>query len=137
MDYPRPWLNDAEKKLIAGLRSGDFKQVVGRLKRTDGYCCLGVACEISGLGKWGAKYSESGGFSFRPNDGSIAVLTDLPEPVMKWLGWSTRPGKTHIIRRGVNYGFYLVELNDGGLTFDQIADVIEAGLMDKEGESDE
>ena len=39
-------------ELVAALRSGEYQQITGRLTDETGYCCLGVACEISGLGEW-------------------------------------------------------------------------------------
>jgi hypothetical protein len=34
------------KKWISALRSGKFQQTQGVLQDRDGYCCLGVACQI-------------------------------------------------------------------------------------------
>lgn len=46
----------ARKRLIAALRSGKYKQAVGRLRRTrkegGGMCCQGIGCDISGRGEW-------------------------------------------------------------------------------------
>jgi hypothetical protein len=41
----------AKKKWVAALRSGEYKQGIGYLKRNDRYCCLGVAREVLGLRK--------------------------------------------------------------------------------------
>ena len=41
------------RKWVEALRSGDFPQTTSTLADSDGYCCLGVACDISGLGRWG------------------------------------------------------------------------------------
>lgn len=40
------------RKWIKALRSGRYKQGVKRLRGDDKFCCLGVACDISGLGSW-------------------------------------------------------------------------------------
>ena len=40
---------------IEALRSGKYEQAKGILRDVDDnnkFCCLGVACEISGLGEW-------------------------------------------------------------------------------------
>lgn len=37
------------KKWVKALRGGKYKQVRNTLKTDDGYCCLGVLCEVSGL----------------------------------------------------------------------------------------
>lgn len=34
------------------LESGRYPQGYGRLRTEDGYCCLGVLCDISRLGEW-------------------------------------------------------------------------------------
>lgn len=39
-------------RLVEALRSGDYPQTDGRLHNQDGYCCLGVACDLSRLGEW-------------------------------------------------------------------------------------
>ena len=64
-----------------------------------GYCCLGVACEISGLGKWdpdGRNISE-----FVVDDDTDCQSSDpdfccsdiyLPEAVMDWLGIKSQDG---------------------------------------------
>lgn len=35
------------EKWIEALRSGEYKQTVGKLVRNNKYCCLGVLCEIA------------------------------------------------------------------------------------------
>ncbi len=37
---------------IEALRSGNYQQGTGRLKLENRYCCLGVACDISGSVEW-------------------------------------------------------------------------------------
>ena len=39
-------------KWVAALLSGDYKQTAGHLRDSAGFCCLGVACDISGQGTW-------------------------------------------------------------------------------------
>jgi hypothetical protein len=123
-------MNEAEKKLVGELRSGRYRQTIGRLREihpmVEGYCCLGVACDISGLGEW-----EGGEFKVFDESNFSEVL--LPYSVLKWLGWKTARGLLNVRGQG-NRELSLIELNDEGLSFDQIADVIEAGLVVKEGE---
>lgn len=38
--------------LIAALRSGEYKQAHKRLRDGDAFCCLGLGCEIMGIGRW-------------------------------------------------------------------------------------
>ena len=51
-------MNEAAKAWVDALRSGRFRQARHALRvleydsRLPSLCCLGVACEISGLGEW-------------------------------------------------------------------------------------
>ena len=61
---------------VEALESGEYKRGKLQLKNPDtgGYCCLGVACEISELGSWDTfgHYLDSKCY--------------LPVKVLKWLG---------------------------------------------------
>lgn len=39
-------------KWIAALRSGEYKQTKGHLHDENGYCCLGVLCEVTQPEDW-------------------------------------------------------------------------------------
>jgi hypothetical protein len=39
-------MNEPMKKWVSALRSGNYHQTRGRLKRGDEFCCLGVACDV-------------------------------------------------------------------------------------------
>ncbi len=39
-------------KWLKALRSGEYEQTIEVLHDNTGYCCLGVLCDISGLGEW-------------------------------------------------------------------------------------
>jgi len=122
--------NDEEKKLIEALRSGKYQQAKGHLRIDGGYCCLGVACDISKIkGNW-----DHFGSYFQFSEDSQSSY--LPNRVRYELGWQHPNGLTHIERRGSPYYnegyencFALDELNDADFTFDQIADIIQAGLV--------
>lgn len=73
------------RKWVAALRSGNYKQARGYLRPSDdsGYCCLGVACEISGVGSWvpaDACYQYVTGVPCKHRGDA------LPEAVASWLG---------------------------------------------------
>lgn len=72
MDHPL-------KLWVAALESGDYSQIRSQLTRDDGYCCLGVACDIAPIGRWHGPFYEIAG---EQSSGS------LPTPVRKWLGIS-------------------------------------------------
>lgn len=102
------------KKWLKALRSGRYTQGFGCLrKKEDGldeFCCLGVLCDISGIGAWkneevrGAVYYEALGDARR---------NVLPDSVQAAVGISQ------------NFMSELVALNDSGATFNTIAEQIE------------
>lgn len=92
---------------------GEFTQCQGRLHNGLGYCCLGVLCQLSGLGKWD-RYTE-----YR-----CAVGHDenyLPDDVQEWAGL----GKNPQVYREHGIIINLGNMNDTGSTFEEIADLIE------------
>lgn len=84
-------LGKHQEAWLAALESGKYKKGTGRLRdgRKNKYCCLGVACEISGLGEWddvNDVYLNSSGLlpakvqrrlGLRGNNGRIALGSDL------------------------------------------------------------
>jgi hypothetical protein len=137
-------LNAAEEKLVAELRSGQRKQIQGYLHVDGGYCCLGVACDISGLGEWRVSRRSTNEkgiprsltfYKYSTLDGRNESNIVLPLRVQTTLGWATEGGDLDIERpegdskSGQRDRMSLTELNDAGFTFSQIADVIEAGLV--------
>lgn len=86
-----PWL--------AALRSGDYKQGIGKLRYDDYYCCLGVLNSVAGLG-----YDDSLGDLLHGSDNYYEFLGE-PQQVN------------------------LIHLNDNKRkTFPEIADLIEENL---------
>lgn len=115
---------EVKKKWINALRSGDYEQGRNRLCSDEGFCCLGVLCDISGLGKW-----ESAG------DGAKAYVTpyddyrqlySLPASVRNWAGFETILMFPEVFVDGERR--MLSTLNDEGRTFEQIAQLIEENL---------
>ena len=110
-------MNDNAKALIAALRSGEYKQGKGALARryVDGwhYCVLGVGCEvyIRAGNPLEARSLPSGRRLLRLYGGSPGRL---PKAVARWLGLDRWLASN------------LSNLNDRGLTFAEIADIIEA-----------
>lgn len=43
---------DKLDKWLNALRSGAFKNIAGALRNNEGYCAMGILCEISGLSNW-------------------------------------------------------------------------------------
>lgn len=107
-------MNDAEAKLVAALRSGRYAQTTGALRQADSYCCLGVACDVlSGPAGWTSKE----GIWYYGASASV-----LPDSVREALGWLTPAGSVRSLVPSS-----LLDANDSGETFAQIADRIERG----------
>lgn len=133
---------DAEIKgrWVAALRSGDYKQVEGRLNKNDeGFCCLGVLCEIA-VGD-GVIQKENGADIGYDND-AFAYLDEytdqgktypqfdvLPNKVKVWSGLKDSNPQVIYTHEGNEDEYPLSALNDDfKLTFAQIADIIEEKL---------
>lgn len=102
-------------KWIAALRSGEYNQSFRALRGITGYCCLGVACEISGLSKW-----EAGKFY-------LGEESELPNQVRLYYGLKGRDGRYLICKT-------LTKDNDCGNSFEIIANTIEKALDNPEME---
>lgn len=95
---------------VTALRSGEYAQGSGQLKSDRGeFCCLGVLCDVAGLDleqenphRPGTKLGQTGG---------LEVKRVAPWPLTR-LGQKTRVG--------------LALRNDEGLSFDDIADHLDA-----------
>lgn len=133
-------LTDLEKKLIVALRSDDYAQAEGALKRVKegkaSFCCLGVGCDLSGVGTWRPS---------TPKDGSLSTPVDeyltgsgidvenintalLPDQVRALLGWKGIFGELDFFDKAGN-ATSLASCNDSLMPFSQIADLIEAELV--------
>lgn len=119
-------------KWVAALRSDEYQQTTGRLRDENGYCCLGVACDVArseGLGDWDGNH-----FDTQCGQEDQVLTRDVAD----WLGLANSNGGLTTAGadafRGVEPEDFLTsnlaKLNDDdGLTFDAIADVIEQGKV--------
>jgi hypothetical protein len=110
-----------KQKWVSALRSGEYQQTQRRLHDENGFCCLGVLCDL---------YLKENQLEWEPSThyNNVYVFqymaTVLPLSVMEWVG--VGEGNPYVY---VNGGpFTLAELNDRGSTFNEIADVIEKQL---------
>lgn len=112
---------EIKQKWIDALRSGKYKQTDSALATLDGYCCLGVACEVFATE---ARLKKSGPDS----DGDYSYNGEtayLPPSLAEYMGIDWRG----TLLKPVGGKATLAELNDEvGYTFEQIADVIEEQL---------
>lgn len=126
-DVKLPCNRETMTELVEALESGEYEQATGRLLRIDpggkkAFCCLGVACDKSGLGHW---------------EGEVYVIPNLfraatafmPEPVSERLGLpfhmlqnaDALPLSAHV--PGVGQ-LTALHMNDQGATFAEIAAAI-------------
>lgn len=114
-------------KWVAALRSGEYQQAKEWLKTNDGFCCLGVLCDISGLGTWATEPCEG---VYAKHLGAVAYCDDdsmdataLSDKVQEWAGMFSEEGSLRDDDAAITYS--LVQMNDEGWTFEEIADYIE------------
>jgi hypothetical protein len=124
---------DVKAKWLAELRSGKFAQTRNKLKKPDGFCCLGVLCDI---------YAREHQLEWTLDDGLTEYyqiydeVDALPEQVFKWAGLPDDNPEVSIplpeswrdedAPEDATTTITLAELNDNlAWDFNQIADVIE------------
>lgn len=117
-------------KWVDALRSGDYEQTKHSLHEQDerdnhSYCCLGVLCDLAV--KTGvvvsAKFdSLAGEWQY---DGSAAVL---PNSIVKWAELDDACPSVYDTNPDESQSQTLTVLNDSGISFTHIADLIEASL---------
>lgn len=108
-------MNDFAKSWVAALRSGKYRQGRSYLRCNKEFCVMGVACDLM-RSKLIVSRVFGGIFKYDYSD------SVLPIRVQKALGLKTRVGfLTNHLGRCTD----LIELNDTGLTFTEIADLIE------------
>lgn len=109
---------EVKKKWVAALRSGKYKQAKGALRSRNGYCCLGVLCDLylkEKKEKWVRVESQN---YYKIGEDESAVL---PREVMKWAGLTSvnpEAGPYHLAHWN----------DDGHVAFPEIADIISAKL---------
>ena len=109
-------------KLVAALRSGEYKQTKNCLYDGEGYCCLGVACDIFSKEVGGEFVIDNGHYYFRYNDGENKNY--LLGEVREFFGFETRSGSFTTENGDIKN---LALLNDDyGKSFLEIADIIES-----------
>lgn len=124
---------EVKDEWLAALRSGEYAQANGRLHVDDGYCCLGVLCEVAVKAgviepaemKSTLKEEAVGAYG---KDGGTMVP---PLEVIEWAELDSENPNTDVRTNDDDFSrpFTVAELNDEqGYSFAQIADVIERCL---------
>lgn len=122
-------LTETQEKWLQALESGEFRQTTGVLVKNDNdvlsYCCLGVGAEICGI----LKKADCSAFIYNQDktDTVIEIKNELHYGSYQLLGLTNEDGslKEDAIISNKPYAS-LVAMNDGGLTFAQIAAYIRA-----------
>lgn len=110
------------RKLWAiALRSGEYKQGQGALQQNGKFCCLGVACDL--YQKYVGGLAESGESNYICYNGCGGFL---PHQVCEWLDITEDGRLTMGVAVGCPTYTSLYLMNDGGASFNHIADVIES-----------
>jgi len=104
---------EAKAKWIEALRSGIYPQTQKILRNDEGFCCLGVACDVFGARWKPARSSDSSYFAVAKGEAQSAII---PTPIRDKIGL------------GADDEWTLTRINDNGHSFAEIADWIEANL---------
>lgn len=105
------------EKWVEALRSGRYEQGRGRLRRGDKYCCLGVLCEVLEIP---ADLGDNDLYSY------LGRSDILPRTALDLSGMRSISGVLkNLVRYGDGHYCSLMALNDDGVPFGFIADVIE------------
>jgi hypothetical protein len=112
-------MNKRIKKLwVRALRSGDYMQVGGRLRDGDSFCCLGVLCNLHAMEHPKIARKQLLTCEYMGEDATPPVA------VLKWAGLPLDAPDVAICGRHA----LLTEANDFGLSFHEIANIIEKQL---------
>lgn len=120
---------------LTALRSGEYEQGTGKLSSEGKFCCLGVLCDIA-IKQFDIQVETGqGGCSdldcctpYTSYDGQSSFP---PASVVEWAGLTTEggdfPNRIYVPESG-DYAHALYQANDYGLSFEEIAGIIEEQL---------
>lgn len=111
-------LTENQQAWVDALRSGEFTQAKGTLQSDEGYCCLGVLCKVA---------ERHGVFVAKDFSGKLyGDNLGQQSPVQDWVG-IPRTSVNGLLKGTEDHPYLLAltELNDRGMPFSQIADIIE------------
>lgn len=103
-------------KWVKALRSGKFKQTQGQLQDAEGFCCLGVLCILAE--QEGVDVARK---TYKHGPHLKGGVLEYQKAVMEWADLSSDDGFFEL--SGISSS--LVDKNDSGESFEEIADFIE------------
>lgn len=117
---PKLTKREARRLWVKALRSGEYAQGKRFLRMGNKYCCLGVATDLYSKieGYLEIATSEEGIYHYGGSSYKLGYVW-LPPEVQTWLGLC-HPAGTYL------GGPSLAALNDAGVPFSEIADIIES-----------
>lgn len=131
----RPMNTRIKELWVKALRSGEYPQDNTYLRTSDGYCCLGVLCDLAvqeNVIHAPLRYDDAGNCNYYwYGEGDDQREDVLPDIVSQWAGLETPggyPENNPIVGFPDNNFTTLAELNDTHHTFAEIADIIENNL---------
>ena len=111
---------------VEALRSGKYKQGTGTMNREGvSFCVLGVLCDVYSQDTG----TEWGGVAMVPFKDMHGATATLPSEVQEWAGLSSPDVRVKV--KHPSDGVHKMPAstaNDNGVTFDVLADAIEAQL---------
>lgn len=121
---------EIKKQWTEALRSGEYDQSTGRLRRAGRFCVYGVLGDLyaksTNNGIW--KGSASSIFFVKKGANKLGYETFLPRIVWDWAFAEPTPDNFNSAcgpRPGGRENPSLATLNDTGMTFTEIADIID------------
>jgi hypothetical protein len=128
--------SQVKEKWIAALRSGKYDQGSEKLRSHQGYCCLGVLCDLYSKEKntewkFNGEYEESPlPMDYWYFDGESEFL---PESVREWAGFSIASPQVRVeVTEDDEDEWFdnddIANLNDSGYSFTELANIIEKQL---------
>lgn len=121
---------EVKKKWLEALRSGKYKQDRGYLKTDEGYCCLGVLCDVYRKEKKKKLWQKHEGVGSKPD--TYAMFDErmvLPHQIREWAGLGDASNPMVYAGPGTVGMCSLADLNDHrGHDFEAIAMKIEEQL---------
>lgn len=136
MTYTKEQQIENRKKWVEALRSDKYEQTTGFLKRNNGYCCLGVLCDLAGeeFVPRSSVYAEPGTFEIHLGKDEYGCFhgeaLDATQKAMDFVGLRTDIGSFEQVHGddGEIIGEHttLADENDAGASFSEIADIIES-----------
>lgn len=127
---PEAMKPEIKARWTQALRSGEYPQTTETLKDDDGYCCLGVLCELAVQDgviepSFKVEYTDEWAYASTGSDGVKYDETSvLPTVVMEWAGLTS--SNPHIMHDEMCVP--ISDPNDNHVPFSEIADIIDQQL---------